>query len=142
MKKTQRFFIFAFASGMGWFFDFLSYSFLTIFLGTDASLSNFISSYIGITFVWFYSLKLIFKKVHYGPCAIWIYWSYQFFSILLYSYCLRLVLIALVPFDITYIYKELFAKLLVTPLNLTTNFLFMNFLVKSQKKQFKFMVDQ
>ena len=134
MKKTPTFLIFTLVSGMGWLFDFLSYSFLTIYLNADTLLSNFISSYIGITFVWFYSLKLIFKKEHFNQFAIWIYWSYQFFSILLYSYLLRFVFIALISFDIVYINEKLFVKLLVTPLNLVTNFLFMSFLLRKIKK--------
>jgi putative flippase GtrA len=134
MKKAVIFFSFTAVSGIGWFFDLLIYYFLSIYFRLDASLSNFISSYIGITFVWFFSLKLIFKKEDSSQSTIWKYWIYQFFSIFLYSYLLRLVFIYLVSFDITYFEKKLFAKLLVTPLNLATNFLFISFLVKSIKK--------
>jgi hypothetical protein len=133
VKKTPTFLIFTLVSGMGWLFDLLAYSSLILFFKADTSLSNFISSYIGITFVWFYSLKLIFKKEHFSQFAIWIYWSYQFFSILLYSYLLHFVFIALISFDIVYINEKLFAKLLVTPLNLVTNFIFMSFLMRKKK---------
>lgn len=134
MKRKADFFSFTIVSGAGWLFDLLVYSSLIAFLKADTSLSNFISSFIGITFVWFFFLKLIFKKKNYGQSKIGMYWGYHFVSILLFSYLLRLVFLTLISFDISYIDEKLFAKLLVTPLNLLTNFLFMSFLVKSIKK--------
>ncbi|WEF32952.1 GtrA family protein [Pseudoduganella chitinolytica] len=121
---------FLFLSGLGWLCDFATFALLVRGLGVAPFEANFASSYVGVTFVWFTSLKTVFRRdgTRQGLLA---YWGYQFISIFAYSQLLQVVAGTLhgwVPGM-----EGLCAKILVTPLNLVTNFLFMKILTRSMR---------
>jgi putative flippase GtrA len=114
-------------SGMGWLCDMATFTLLVKLAGWDASTSNIASSYVGVTFVWFASLNAVFQRAGGGRFLL-IYWGFQFASILAYSHALGMLASALAtwpqaaPFES---YRAPSAKLLITPFNLVTNFMFM-----------------
>lgn len=127
--KEKLFLKFVALSGAGWVCDFLSFTILVKFCGVPDFAANFISSYIGVTFVWFTSLHRVF--CHTGQVQsrfLFIYWSFQFASILVYSQFLHMVVAALHNFSLLHALDgqfEISAKIIVTPFNLVTNFMFM-----------------
>jgi putative flippase GtrA len=113
-------------SGLGWLCDMTTFTLLVKLAGCPAPLANIASSYAGVTFVWFTSLKSVFQ--HNGPRGgryLLIYWGYQLLSILAYSHILGLVAAAL-P-------NPLIAKIFITPFNLVTNFIFMKTLTRTMR---------
>lgn len=134
-RICKQFVAFGFLSALGWLFDFISFATLVNLFGVEGFLANIISSYVGVTFVWFFSLKVVFGHA-YGTehrVLLFTYWCYQLFSILIYSQVLRLVageiqdsiIIGWIQTN-----SDVAAKLFVTPFNLTTNFLFMKWLTR------------
>lgn len=119
-------------SGLGWLLDFGVFAILSEIFAVPGFVANFLSSYAGVTFVYFVSLKMIFKRNNMGRNIFLIaYWGFQFLSILFYSQVLEMVAAALlaVPFH------QLGAKIIITPLNLISNFLFMKLLVRSMRRE-------
>lgn len=134
----KTFIHFAFLSGLGWMCDFCTYAVLVEYIGLSGPKSNFISSYVGLTFVWFTSLKAVFNRRHTGSSIfLTAYWVYQFFSILLYSSLLT-ALITMVnwssfPSHVAE-HPDLSGKFIITPFNLFTNYLFMAILTRYMQK--------
>lgn len=129
----RRFVFFAALSGVGWLLDVVSYAMLVEVLGGKPFVSNFISSYVGVTFVWFASLKRVFGRNGAGGRLLVAYWGFQLLSILGYSHTLQLLVGAVVSLNLLTQFGgsgEMAAKLLITPFNLVTNFLFMKFLTR------------
>lgn len=125
---------FAMVSGVGWLCDMVTFTVLVRLLDTPAFLANFISSYAGVTFVWFVSLKMVFRRQGSGRnLFLLVYWGFQFISILGYSQLLHVLAAALpqvtpwhgMPWD-----ADIAAKIIITPFNLITNFIFMKLLVR------------
>ena len=140
--KIVRMFIgFAFLSGLGWLCDFVTFTLLIKLADSPAFIANFISSYVGITFVYFISLKTVFNKEDQRKGRfLLIYWTYQFFSILAYSFLLTQVspmLLYSFPAIFTNGNNAIAAKIIVTPVNLLTNFLFMKFLTRFMYDEIK-----
>lgn len=134
-RKTMALFLaFVFVSGLGWVLDMVSYAGLTQAAGLPVGYANFISSMIGVTYVWVVALKRLFGKGAYGRSIFLpIYWSYQALSILGYSFLIPLVLAAEFNVWLSQLARvppALAAKILLTAPNLVTNFLFMRFLTK------------
>lgn len=133
----QTFLRFAFLSGMGWVCDFVTFVILVEGSNTSAFVANIISSYVGVTFVYLTSLRFVFNKMtHNHAWFLSIYWSFQLISILIYSGILKEVVDVLVRQDLIALvqsYGEIIGKIVVTPFNLLTNFLFMKFLTKYMK---------
>jgi len=128
MKKFLRF---AFISGGGWVIDFITYLVLTSLSFLPGN-SNFVSSYAGVTFVWYASLSSVFDRNagRYRNFVI-LYWMYQFFSILLYSKLLQIVFVYITNHEMSWlvsVYPEIVSKVVVTPCNLITNFFCMRLL--------------
>lgn len=114
-------------SGLGWILDFGVFAILAEIFAVPGFISNFLSSYVGVTFVYFASLKMVFKRSGADHKLFLVaYWGFQFLSILFYSQILEMVATALlaVPFH------QLGAKIIITPFNLISNFLFMKLLVR------------
>jgi putative flippase GtrA len=136
-NNTRIFFHFLLLSGAGWLCDFATFTALVKFFHTPAFLANFISSFVGVTFVWFTSLGTVFE--HSGSARgrfLFIYWGFQLISILGYSQCLHLAQALLDGWGLTalmHIESAVAAKIFVTPFNLLTNFMFMRFLTRLMK---------
>lgn len=130
----KRFFGFLLLSGLGWLCDFASFTVLVKVFGVPGATANFVSSYVGVSFVWFTSLGMVFKRTRQGQGRFLLtYWSYQFVSILVYSQCLRLVaewLSSHAGWPAGNHSPAILAKIVITPFNLLTNFLFMKYLTR------------
>ena len=138
LELVKVFLGFATLSGVGWLLDMLTYSLVVRVLDVPVFFANFASSYVGVTFVWFTSLKTVFKQQSSGHSVyLPIYWGFQFFSILIYSQLLHLLTDAMrgmAFFSAMHIYIGIIAKIVITPFNLVTNFLFMKLLVRFMMK--------
>jgi len=134
MKVFLRFVL---VSGTGWVLDFLSYTALTQLAGLAPAYTNVISSMVGVTYVWMVALNRVFDKGEFGKSLFLpVYWGYQFVSISCYS----LLIAAAVALDLNAWIARLsgvpvavVAKIVLTPPNLLTNFIFMSFLTKFMK---------
>lgn len=130
----RQFAIFLIISGLGWLCDFATFTLLVKGFDVPGFVANFVSSYVGVTFVWFTSLKTVFGGA--GAARgrfLFIYWGFQFLSILAYSQLLHLVQVALGGAGMLAAlaaYPAIEAKIIVTPFNLVTNFIFMKFLTR------------
>lgn len=134
-RGTMALFLaFVLVSGLGWVLDMVSYTGLTQAAGLSVGYANFISSMVGVTYVWVVALKRLFGKGAYARTVFLpIYWSYQAVSILGYSLLIPLVFAA--EFNVwlsqlSHVPPAVAAKVLLTAPNLITNFLFMSFLTK------------
>ncbi|WBS02042.1 GtrA family protein [Pseudoduganella sp. SL102] len=136
MNQFLRFLV---LSGLGWLCDFATFALLSQGFGMSPFAANVVSSYVGVTFVWFTSLKTVFYRSG-SRQALAMYWTYQLVSIMAYSQLLQAVAGALAGVlattDLPVALRSaggLAAKILVTPLNLISNFLFMKFLTRSMR---------
>jgi putative flippase GtrA len=128
---------FVLISGVGWLLDFSSYSALTQLFGIVSSKSNFISSMVGVTYVWIVALNRLFRRKNDGvPVYLMIYWAYQAASISGYSLLISVVAASAPNLWMSVVLgmpAALVAKIVLTPVNLLTNFMFMSFLTKFMK---------
>ena len=133
-----RFLGFGLFSGIGWLLDFITFVILLEWLSLPEFVANFASSYVGITFVWFVTLRAIFKHPQRGSGRFLpVYWGFQFVSILIYSQMLQMIANSAADLTLPAFIagnSGIAAKLLVTPLNLITNFMFMSFLTDYMKR--------
>lgn len=141
MKLFLRF---AGLSGLGWLCDFLAFVMLVKLVEAPNFIANFLSSYVGVTFVWVTSLKVVFKRSdNRGRTFLALYWSFQFVSIMAYSQLLHIVASAVPNIDQLELFNVssgIAAKIIVTPFNLVTNFLFMKFLTRFMRERPHFNV--
>ena len=129
MSKYKGFLGFALVSGFGWTVDIGLYTILVKAMDIEPFYANIFSSFSGITFVWFLSLKTVFRSGNLSCYKyIFLYWLYQIFSIVFYSNLLIVILLfidnSMVIFSLDQYYNIL-VKIIITPLNLLTNYLFM-----------------
>ncbi len=133
-RALRQFVVFSAFSGVGWLCDFVTFLVLAIFFGGGAFWANFVSSYVGVTFVWFASLKAVFGCAQVARSRlIFAYWGYQLLSILVYSEALRFlenVMKAALAAQLLVGASAILAKCAVTPFNLITNFVFMKCLMQ------------
>ena len=135
MKKViKQFFGFIGISGIGWIIDFIIYNILSSLFNVDISIANMISSLIGVTFVFIFSTRKIFEnggKLSLRTKCI-IYLIYQVILILCVSKLIIVVKELLVNIDIDLVvkYAKVLAKILITPITMTINFVVMKYLVE------------
>ena len=135
MKKiVKQLFGFVGISGIGWIIDFIIYNILSSVFKVDISIANMVSSLVGVTFVFVFSTRKIFEnggKLDIRvKCAIYI--VYQIILILGVSKAMPFVKEFLIDFDIDFIikYANILAKILVTPITMIINFIFMKYLIE------------
>lgn len=116
-------------SGLGWLCDLGTFTLLVRLGGWDAAAANIASSYVGVTFVWFTSLKTVFQRRGDSRFLL-LYWGFQLGSILAYSYLLGLLAAALPLPAAWQDWRALAAKIIITPFNLASNFVFMKALTR------------
>jgi putative flippase GtrA len=128
---------FALISGVGWLLDIASYTGLSQLFGMAPSYANFISSMVGVTYVWIIALNRLFNRREYGKSIyLPVYWGYQGVSILAYSALISIVAASAFNSKIGEILGipfGLVAKIIITGPNLLTNFIFMSVLTKFMK---------
>lgn len=133
----KLFFGFILISGVGWLLDILSYAALSQIVGVAPAYANFISSMIGVTYVWIIALNRLFNRPEHGKSIyLPIYWGYQGVSILTYSGIISAVAASAVSAKIGEILGLPFgfvAKIVITGPNLLTNFIFMTILTRFMK---------
>ncbi len=122
-------------SGLGWLCDMLTYTALVRLAGVSPFAANVASSYVGVSFVWFTSLGTVFRRSGHGASRyLMLYWCYQFVSIMAYSQLLQLTAAALAShISAPVLQSAVAAKIIVTPFNLVTNFLFMKVLTRRMR---------
>jgi len=123
---------------MGWLCDFATFTLLVEACGVPSAVANFGSSYVGVTFVWFVSLKAVFGRAGAARSRyLFAYWGFQFVSILAYSQLLHLVVGVLQATSLPWwVLANLpsAVKIIITPFNLVTNFLFMKRLASFMRR--------
>ncbi len=128
---------FVFISGVGWLLDIASYAGLSQLFRVAPAYANFISSMVGVTYVWIVALNRLFDRREYGKSIyLPVYWSYQGISILAYSKLISIVAASALNSiigDVLGIPLDLTAKIIITAPNLLTNFIFMKILTKFMK---------
>jgi putative flippase GtrA len=133
--------VFALLSGAGWICDFGTFTLLTALTDASGFTANVISSCAGVTFVWFASLRVLFKHPHEQHSTfLLVYWCFQFISILAYSQLLHMaasIIPGLVQLAQIGSNPEIAAKIIITPFNLLTNFIFMKFLMHLMRKEYQ-----
>lgn len=140
LKQISRAFIrFAFVSGCGWLIDFCLMLAMVYYVHVVVGVANFISSFAAVTFVWFVALKTVFSTKYRGNSYFLIfYWGWQFFSILFYSFLLSQFIHWTYFVEVAKSFNigwQALAKIIITPFNLVTNFLFMLYLTRFMDKK-------
>jgi len=124
-------------SGVGWLLDLTSYVGMSQLLAVPPSYANFISSMVGITYVWIVALNRLFdRREYHRSMYLPIYWGYHGVSILAYSALISIVAASAFNSKIGQIFgvpSAVVAKLIITGPNLITNFIFVSFLTKFMK---------
>lgn len=131
----RTFLSFLLLSGLGWLCDMLTYTALVRLGGIAPFGANVVSSYVGVSFVWFTSLGSVFRRSGAGSGRfLLLYWCYQFVSIMAYSQLLQLAAAVLASQSgVLAQHSALAAKIIITPFNLVTNFLFMKVLTRHMR---------
>lgn len=116
-------------SGIGWILDFCTYTGLGI-ISDNLVLNNTISSWAGVTFVFIFATREVFKNDS-RISLKWKYIIYLFYQFVLISFVSRLLdgvnlmIINNISIDIVLKYSSIIAKILVTPITMILNFFVM-----------------
>ncbi len=128
---------FVLISCVGWMLDIIAYTVLVQYFEITPLYANFISSILGVTYVWMVALNKLFERQGYGKSIyLPIYWLYQSASIFNYSVFISIVATSTTNAKISELLGlpiMLMAKILITGPNLFTNFIFMTILTKFMK---------
>lgn len=147
MINFSQFVSFSIVSAVGWILDLLTFVLLVNQFNIDSFYANFISSYVGVTFVWFVSLNAVFNFTELtSKRFLFTYWGFQLLSILFYSKLLSYLIILIDYYSCFHFicvldYPVIYAKIIMTPLNLITNFIFMKCFTISIKKNFSKVIE-
>ena len=121
-------------SGIGWILDFCTYTVLG-FLSENLVLNNFISSWVGVTFVFIFATRKIFMNNSRIPLK-WkylIYIAYQFVLIFLVSILLGKIdglITEYVAVGIILKFSFIISKIIITPITMVLNFFVMKGLIE------------
>ena len=122
-------------SGIGWIIDFSIFVLLTK-LHISEVFSNICSSFVAITFVYFVSTKKLFENKSKNLTIrkkFVMYIVYQIIVVSLFSALIGLLTIFIennIEINFILIYKQIIAKIIVTPFTMILNFCFMKFLLE------------
>lgn len=131
----RKFLGFALISGAGWLCDLIVFVAALRAFEFAPSVSNLISSYVGLTVVYFTSARFVFLKTDRRRTRFLLaYWTYQALSIVAYSLLIGWLAGLLSGSHILQAAQVgLAAKILATPFSLCTNFAFMKALTDRMK---------
>ena len=121
-------------SGIGWILDFITFALLKL-VSENLILNNFISSWVGVTFVFIFATRKVFQN-NSKISLKWkylIYILYQIILILCISKLLDLVnAFILAHFTIAILVKlsAIISKIVVTPITMILNFFVMKGLIE------------
>lgn len=137
LQYINRFIKFATISGFGYLIDVILFVILTTNFQLITGFANVISSGIAITFVWFVSTHsgVVFVVDKHGRLLV-LYWAYQILSIIFYSSLINYL--ATIDTNLKSIPEvalngPLLAKVITTPANLFTNYIFIRLLTRNYK---------
>ena len=132
MKIVNQGFKFVGISGIGWILDFIIFNILVGLFGLNISLSNFLSSLVGVTFVFIFSTRKIFENKILIDIRIKyvIYVIYQIVLIFCASKIVLFINNIFVDYNFIVNYAYIMAKILITPFTLLINFIVMKFLLE------------
>ena len=116
-------------SGIGWLLDFGTYIILGLFYDNHV-LNNFISSWVGVTFVFIFATRKIFENNSKIPlfAKYLIYIAYQVVLITLVSKLLGIIdsaIVANASWDLIIRFSGIIAKIIITPITMVLNFFVM-----------------
>jgi len=121
-------------SGIGWILDFITYTSLA-FVGLDLFFCNIMGAVLGVTFVFIFSTRYLFKNTE--NCPLWIkYLVYIIYEIILICLVSKLLvsvdtfIISNLHFAFVKEFSVIFSKMLITPITMVMNFLAMKTLVE------------
>lgn len=130
LSEFARLTKFAYIAGSGLILDVAIYHILTHYFWTKigliwgyAAISNIISAFTAVTFVYFTSSRYLFSKYVFSIKKYCIWLIYQALSIALASYCIEL-LVRHLTID------ETICKLITVPFTFITNYIFIAFLIR------------
>lgn len=116
-------------SGVGWILDFLTYTVLCIFL-ENVVLNNFLSSWIGVTFVFIFATKAVFQN-NSKISLRWKYCIYIIYQAILIYFISKLLgtvnqfILENITINIILKFSEIISKIAVTPITMVLNFFVM-----------------
>jgi putative flippase GtrA len=116
-------------SGIGWVLDFCTYTVLGFF-SDNLVLNNIISSWIGVTFVFVFATRKVFKNESRIPlwCKYGIYLVYQCVLIYFISKLLNGIntfIVENIAVEFIIRFSAIISKILVTPVTMVLNFFVM-----------------
>lgn len=135
MKKLLRQAVaFVGVSGIGWILDLCTYTILG-FLSADLVVNNTISSWVGVTFVFIFATRKVFKNNSRIPLG-WkyaVYLLYQcvlifFISMLLNT--INTVIVDHIMIAFVQRFSTIISKCLVTPITMSLNFFVMKIIIE------------
>ena len=121
-------------SGIGWVLDFSVFIVLG-YISKDLKLNNFISSWVGVTFVFIFSTKKIFENHSHIPLKVKyiIYILYQLILIMMISRVLNSINTLLLTYlqnSILSGFSHIISKIMVTPITMILNFIVMKNIIE------------
>lgn len=120
-------------SGIGWLLDMLAYTLLG-FVSKELFVNNLISSFVGVSFVFFTSTKLIFKN-NSSLGLKYKYLIYLLYQIVLIAFVSKVLVVVdasltgLVGASVLSSFQYIIAKIAVTPVTMILNFIVMKNLI-------------
>ena len=116
-------------SGIGWILDFTTYTVLGV-ISANLVLNNTISSWVGVTFVFLLSTRIVFKNNSKIPLK-WKYVIYLLYQCVLIFFISKLLnrvniyLLTHVTLAVVKNFSTIISKILVTPITMILNFVVM-----------------
>lgn len=134
IKILKQAFSFFGISGAGWILDFIIYNILSGIFKINVDTSNFISSLIGVTFVFFISTRKLFinkSKINTKVKYI-IYIVYQLILIFIASRIMVILKAYLSEVNLKLIVNNIsiVVKIIITPFTMIINYIFMKKLIE------------
>ncbi len=121
-------------SGIGWLLDMATYTILGFF-SKNLFVNNYISSWVGVTFVFIFSTRMVFRNNSKIPlkAKYVIYLVYQVLLILVMSKLLTVInafLLAHVTWELVTRFASIISKILITPITMVLNFFVMKGIIE------------
>lgn len=121
-------------SGVGWLLDFCTFTALG-FLSDNVVLNNTISSWVGITFVFLFATRKVFRN-NSKISLKWKYTIYVVYQAVLIFFISKVLngihgwIISTVPIEMILRFSSIISKILVTPITMVLNFLVMKGIIE------------
>lgn len=121
-------------SGIGWILDFCTYTVLG-FVSTNLIINNTISSWVGVTFVFLFATRRVFRNSSRIPLK-WKYLIYLAYQVILISFISRVLneinvtIVNKINIVFIVMFSSMIAKILVTPITMVLNFFTMKLVIE------------